>query len=225
MTRSATETVMDRPRLPMLWYIADPMCSWCWGFAPVIERIKAVYGERMKIALVLGGLRPGTTAPVTAAFRAEILHHWHDVHQRTGQPFAFDTALPEGFVYDTEPAARAVVTVGALEPGSTFGYFKAVQTAFYAEARDVTRAEVLADVAGPFGVERVRFLEHFESDESRRRTLMHFRQSRELGVQGFPTAILQNAAGYALLTSGWRPFEELAPQIDEWLTSSPRYAS
>ena len=22
-------------------YFADPMCSWCWGFAPVIEKIAA----------------------------------------------------------------------------------------------------------------------------------------------------------------------------------------
>lgn len=216
---------MDSPRLPILWYVADPMCSWCWGFAPVIERIKAEYGERMKIALLLGGLRPGTTAPVTAAFRAEILHHWRDVQQRSGQPFAFEGALPDGFVYDTEPAARAVVTVGALAPDATFACFKAVQSAFYAGGRDVTRAEVLAGLAEPFGIERARFLDRFESDEMRQRTVMHFRRSRELGVQGFPTAILQNAAGYALLTSGWRPFEELAPQIDEWLASSPGYAS
>ncbi|MCK7496209.1 MAG: hypothetical protein MZW92_38725 [Comamonadaceae bacterium] len=50
-------------------------------------------------------------------------------------------------------------------------------------------------------------------------------EPRELGVRGFPTAILQNAEGYALLTSGWQPFEDLAPQIDQWLASSPQYAS
>jgi len=43
---------------PILWYFADPMCSWCWGFSPVIETLRDEYRERMKTALVLGGLRP-----------------------------------------------------------------------------------------------------------------------------------------------------------------------
>jgi putative protein-disulfide isomerase len=54
---------------PLLWYFADPMCSWCWGFSPVIETLRDAYRDRMKIALVLGGLRPGETAPLTATGR------------------------------------------------------------------------------------------------------------------------------------------------------------
>jgi len=88
----------------ILWYFADPMCSWCWGFSPVIETLRDEYRERMKTALVLGGLRPGTPAPMTMTERADILQHWRAVHARTGQPFRFDDALPDGFVYDTEPA-------------------------------------------------------------------------------------------------------------------------
>ena len=216
---------MVMPKPPILWYIVDPMCSWCWGFAPVIERIKATYSERVKIALILGGLRPGSTEPVSAALREEILHHWQEVNRRTGQPFAFEGALPEGFVYDTEPPSRAVITVGEADPAATFAYFKAVQAAFYTGQRDVTRAEVLAELAGTFGIGRAQFLERFESDDLRSRTRQHFRQSRDLGVQGFPTVILQNAEAYSLLTSGWQRFEELAPQIDQWLASSPQYAS
>ena len=95
----------------ILWYFADPMCSWCWGFTPAIGAIKESYSDRLKIALMLGGLRPGTTEPVTPKFREETLHHWQDVHKMTGQPFAFEGAMPEGFVYDTEPASRAVIAV------------------------------------------------------------------------------------------------------------------
>ena len=102
----------------ILWYFADPMCSWCWGFAPVISAIKEAYADRLKGALVLCGLRPGTTEPMTAALREEILHHWHEVHRRTGQPFIFDDAMPAGFVYDTEPPSRAVVAVARERRGT-----------------------------------------------------------------------------------------------------------
>jgi len=45
---------------PHLIYFADPMCSWCWGFAPVIAQVRERYGEALPVRLVLGGLRPGT---------------------------------------------------------------------------------------------------------------------------------------------------------------------
>jgi putative protein-disulfide isomerase len=205
----------DLPRT--VWYFADPMCSWCWGFMPVIEAIREQYRGRAKIALVPGGLRPGTQEPMSERMREEILHHWHTVHERTGQAFRFEGAMPEGFVYDTEPASRAVVAADGIAPEATFPMYKAVQSAFYAEGRDVTRPEVLTDVAGSLGLDQTNFRQAFESEEARAKTVAHFRHAREWGVRGFPTMILQGAGGYRLLSNGWQPLEELRLELEAWL--------
>jgi len=202
---------------PILWYFADPMCSWCWGFSPVIEALRETYRDRMKIALVLGGLRPGETAPLTAAGREDLFHHWRQVHQRTGQPFRFEAALPEDFVYDTEPAARAVVAVGGIDPALTFPLFKAIQTAFYAEGRDVTKPDVLAALAATLGVEAGAFLRAFDSDAARAKTQAHFRQARQAGVRGFPTLILQRDAQLRPVCNGCLPLETVRTAIDACL--------
>ncbi len=131
----------------ILWYFADPMCSWCWGFSPVIDAIKETYADQVKVALMLGGLRPGTTEPMTTALRDEILHHWHEVQRRTGQAFVFENAMPAGFVYDTEPPSRAVIAVAEINPEATFPYFKSVQAAFYTQSQDVTQAQTLTTLA------------------------------------------------------------------------------
>jgi putative protein-disulfide isomerase len=157
-------------KTPILWYFADPMCSWCWGFSPVIDALRNHYRERVPIALVLGGLRPGTTTPLTSAARDEILHHWRAVNAGTGQPFRFDDALPPGFVYDSEPPSRAVLAVGSIDAGLTFAYFKAVQSAFYAEGRDVTQADVLASLAND-DVDAATFRARFDSEAMRAKTL------------------------------------------------------
>ncbi|HJW80997.1 MAG TPA: DsbA family protein [Acidiferrobacterales bacterium] len=201
----------------ILWYFADPMCSWCWGFAPVISAIRQAYADRLKVALLLGGLRPGTTEPMSAALRAEILHHWHEVHRRTGQPFAFEGAMPAGFVYDTEPPSRAVVAVAGINPEETFPYFKSVQAAFYAHRQDVTQTQTLAELAEAHHIAAPQFLEQFHSAEAEAKTRMHFQQTQEAGVRGFPTALLQDAVGSTLLTRGYRSFEELQPEIEAWL--------
>lgn len=204
----------------ILWYFADPMCSWCWGFSPAISAIKESYSDRLKIALMLGGLRPGTTEPVTSQFREETLHHWRDVHKMTGQPFAFERAMPEGFVYDTEPASRAVIAVAEIDPEVIFPYFKSVQAAFYSQGRDVTKPATLAELAEQHNIDKPRFLEHFESEDVKSKTRTHFRITRESGVRGFPTIVLQAESGHKLLTNGCRPLEELRPEIDAWLAET-----
>jgi putative protein-disulfide isomerase len=200
-----------------LWYFADPMCSWCWGFAPVIGAIAAEYQGRLEFELAMGGLRPGTTEPVTPQFREEILHHWRQVERRTGQSFAFEGALPDGFVYDTEPPSRAVVTLGALRPPAKLPYFESVQAAFYAEQRDVTKPETLAALACPHGVDVSEFLASFESPEVKHATAMQFHHTAQAGVRGFPTVVLQDESGSTLLTSGYRPLADLKPRIEKWL--------
>ena len=202
---------------PLLWYVADPMCSWCWGFSPVIEAVREAYHERLKIALVLGGLRPGTTTPMTAAARDEILHHWHQVHERTGQPFRFDGALPQGFIYDTEPASRAVVAVGGLDPTKIFAMFKAIQTAFYAAGRDVTQTAVLAELAAGLGIDAAAFLQAFDSDAARARTQAHFSQARKAGARGFPTLILQRGEQIDRIADGCLPLETVRAELDRLL--------
>ena len=204
----------------ILWYFADPMCSWCWGFTPAISAIKESYSDRLKIALMLGGLRPGTTEPVTPKFREETLHHWRDVHKMTGQPFAFEDAMPEGFVYDTEPASRAVIAVAGINPEAIFPYFKSVQAAFYTQGRDVTKTETLAELAEQYNIDKPKFLERFESEDVKNKTRAHFRITREAGVRGFPTIMLQAESGQKLLTNGCRPLEELRPELEAWLAET-----
>jgi putative protein-disulfide isomerase len=210
---------MSPPRV--LWYFADPMCSWCWGFSPVISAIKKTYSEQVKIALMLGGLRPGTTDPMTPKSRAEILRHWRDVHEMTGQAFVFEGALPDGFIYDTEPPSRAVIAVADLNPEAIFPYFKSVQEAFYTRQQDITQTQTLAALAQGQDIDAQKFLERFGSEDIKQKTRTHFQVTREAGVRGFPTIVLQTESGGTPLTHGYRPFDQLKPEIESWLAGPP----
>ena len=52
-----------------LIYIADPMCSWCYGFGPELSKLLARHPDAT-VDVVMGGLRPFNTQPTTAEFRA-----------------------------------------------------------------------------------------------------------------------------------------------------------
>lgn len=162
----------------------------------------------------MGGLRPGTTQAMAPTQRNEILQHWHAVHDRTGQPFRFEGAMPEGFVYDTEPASRALIALAMMMPGSGFSFLACIQEAFYARQEDVTRPAVLARLAGSMGADQDDFLQVFGSDSAKQQTLAHFRQSREWGVHGFPTMILQDGPERHLLSAGYCSEETLFSRLD-----------
>jgi len=200
-----------------LWYIADPMCSWCWGFAPVIEAVRRNYCNFLKIELLLGGLRPGTKQTIASAQREEILHHWKAVKRATGQSFRFEGAMPEGFIYDTEPASRGVVAMSLINPEVIFPFFESTQFAFYAEQKDVTKPEILVQLATDIGIDAKSFLRVFESDEAKHQTSIHFDKARRWGVHSFPTVIVQNASGYSILNRGYCSLEALCLQLDDWL--------
>ena len=111
---------------PHLLYIFDPMCSWCYGFAPVIEAIAEHFGDRLPVKLMVGGLRAGNTVAMTAKDRDYIRGAWTRVGAASGQPFDFAFFDREHFVYDTEPACRAVVTVRSMAPDKALAFKAAV---------------------------------------------------------------------------------------------------
>ncbi len=201
-----------------LLYVMDPMCSWCWGFAPVAEAlIEQAKAAGVGVHLVMGGLRTGGGAALESSLRASILHHWHAVHEATGQPFKFDGALPDDFVYDTEPACRAVVAVRSLDEGAAWQMAKLIQNAFYAEGRDVTQVAVLVELAEKAGIPRIEFAAAFDSAEQLTATADDFNWVRDLNIAGFPTLLAQRGGQMALLTNGYQPLDALAPLFARWL--------
>ena len=115
-------------------YVGDPMCSWCWGIAGHLEKLKAHYPQ-YKFSIVLGGLRPGGGEAWDERMKDFLKHHWAEVTKRSGQPFGYALFDREEFNYDTEPPCRAVVTARHwLE--DTLPFFEAVSRKFYVDNED-----------------------------------------------------------------------------------------
>jgi putative protein-disulfide isomerase len=200
-----------------LVYVMDPLCSWCWGFAPVMAALASRAAEAgVGCDLVVGGLRRQQN-PLSAADRVKILGHWQAVNARTGQSFDFNAGMPAGFVYDTAPACRALVTARQLEPQRLWDYLRAIQRAFYCEGRDLSLSHELVALAEQAGLPRAAFAKAFDGAQAEQQTLGDFDWVERLGIAGFPTLLAESGGQLALLTNGYRPLEELAPLLERWL--------
>jgi putative protein-disulfide isomerase len=205
---------------PHLIYFSDPMCSWCWGFSPVVEAIGARWGEALPIRLIMGGLRPGNVEPMSDKARGEVRGHWSKVTEASGQPFGESVVDRPGFIYDTDPAARAVVVARHSEPAMGLAYLRAAHRAFYVEGRDVTDLEILADLAEELGLDRAAFLTALGSEAAKQDTWNDYNLSMNAGVAGFPTVIIgpKPDGQYAMITRGFRPADAVLAAIDAWLS-------
>ena len=203
---------------PHLVYFADPMCSWCWGFSPVINVIRATFGEHLPIRLVLGGLRPGTTKPMDEAAKASTRGHWEHVQAASGQAFDYKFFDRPTFIYNTESACRAVVLARRRSMETALDMLTAVQQAFYAKNQDVTQPAILAGIAEELGFSSPEFLASFGQADLIAETQQDFNISQQTGVTGFPTLIAGtgNEANFTLVTQGFQTHERILPALKTW---------
>jgi putative protein-disulfide isomerase len=208
---------MDTPHLILF---ADPMCSWCYGFSPVVDEVKRAFGRALPLRVIMGGLRPGTETPMTPEAKDEIASHWTHVNEATRLPFDRAVLDRDGFVYDTDPAARAVVVVRREGEELAVDYLSRTQRAFYAQARDVTDGEVLADLAAELGVDREKFLAQWRSDEAHQETWRDYAISQRAGVTGFPTLVggPNEQGAYGVVTRGYAPADQVVDVLREWIS-------
>ncbi|MEL6347991.1 MAG: DsbA family protein [Myxococcota bacterium] len=197
-------------------YVTDPMCSWCWGFSPVITALKERFNLPVKV--VAGGLSVGPAARRMSRKMAQtIADHWHHVHDASGQPFDHAILDRDDWVYDTELPNRALVAAREQDPDAALVILERLHAAFYRDNIDITQLEPYAGIAGGMVPDVERFLADLTDDANKKATWEDFTFARQMGISGFPTLLLSDDDQLALITRGYAPLDTLAEPIAAWL--------
>lgn len=179
-------------------YVADPMCSWCFGFAPSLAAVRASLPEGTGVQYVMGGLAADDDQPMTAEMKAYIQDAWRSVEARTGVTFnhAFwDRCTPRR---STWPACRAVLAAEAARPGAGVLVFEAIQQAYYVDARDPSDRETLIAIVREVGVDV-----DFDDEQARARLSDDLALRDRLQIRGFPSLALETESSTRTLIRGW----------------------
>jgi putative protein-disulfide isomerase len=194
-----------------LIFAGDPMCSWCYGFGKELSTLMERHPE-LPLQILVGGVRAGATDLLDDAGKQFRLAHWARVEANSGLPFNRAGFMArQNFVYDTEPVCRAVVAARRLAPeGDMLQVFRALQTAFYADALDTTDGRVLSEVvAKALHIDAGSVHQAWLAQDTIAATTADFRYARELGVRSFPTLLLETPAGMAVVSPGYAKVEEM----------------
>ena len=197
-------------------YVGDPMCSWCWGISPQLNKLQHE-AEQSGIGyrIVVGGLRPGGGDEWNEKFKDFLKHHWEEVNQRSGQPFGntlFDLAQ---FDYDTEPSCRAVVAARRLDPEIESRFFEWTQHHFYVQNEDPKNVEFYRPICKELNLDFDKFAQLFQSDEIKQATQAEFNLNRQWGVRGYPTVIFRDGDKMYAIARGFSTFDQMWDSVQQ----------
>jgi len=198
--------------------VADPMCSWCWGFAPVVRRLAEDLD--LPVRVVVGGLRPGPAAVELDDHMAQFLQGcWTEVHKASGQPFDHTLLQTRGWHYDTELACTAVVAARRRAPEHSFAMLEHLHHAFYMGGSVLSDPTVYPGIFGSFegALDPDDLISDLSDAAVRKETWADFSWCMRNGIRGFPALLVAEGPELTLVTRGFAPYDVLASPLSQFL--------
>ncbi|MCX2741061.1 DsbA family protein [Pontibacter anaerobius] len=196
-----------------LLYVTNPMCAWCYGFTPVVRRLRALWQGQVQVQVLFGDLQAHETQPLEHGQKEQLALSWHRVQERTYLPFEYRFFIQRSFVYNTEPACRAMLCVRLLRPVLTLEVLRAMHSAFFVDNIDLKDTRELVRLVGLFGIPENLFLTLFESEEIMQQLEDEFAFVDSIGATTFPSIFLNTEDGPQRLTAGYVDLEELEQRM------------
>lgn len=196
-------------------YVMDPMCSWCYGFQPELERFLDQF-PLTKVDWVMGGLAPDNNQPMDDELKQSIASYWHQIEQNTQVSFNHDFWTLNTPYRSTYPACRAVIAAEGLIEDGTEKMVKAIQSAYYLEAKNPSLEETLLGCASSLDLDEHQFLECFKSEETEKAFQQHLHITQQLQVRGFPALFYIDEGNQAYpLALGFCQTQDLAKRFNQ----------
>ena len=166
-------------------YIMDPMCAWCYGFQPELEKFLDNHPS-IEVDWIMGGLAPDTKQPMNENLKQTISFYWYEIENKTQVTFNHDYWKLNTPYRSTYLACRAVISAENLVVKSAQKMVKAIQSAYYLEAKNPSLEETLIGCAGSIGLDETLFLDVLHSEETEQKFQQHLNMTRSLQVSGYP---------------------------------------
>lgn len=187
-------------------YLMDPLCGWCYGAAPALQKLRNAPGVQLEIAPT--GLFAGAgSRAMDADFAAFAWSNDERIERLTGQRFTTryrsEVLGKHGQRFDSGPATLALTAVQRTVPEREFDALRVIQEARYVDGLDTTDQTVLAgllrglqlDVAA----EQLLQADAALAAATQARMADAQRDMQQLGAQGVPNLVLVNAQGRHLV--------------------------
>ena len=173
-----------------LYYVHDPMCSWCWAFRLSLNTLIEELPKEINIIRLLGGLAPDSDLPMPENTREYVLQNWRAIEKQVPETkFNYDfweKCKPRRSTY---PACRAVIAARKQKDVFDTAMTLAIQEAYYLEARNPSDYETLINLAEDIGADKNKFSKDVRSTETDKILEEEIQQSKSLDLKSLPSLL------------------------------------
>ncbi len=178
-------------------YLFDPLCGWCYGAGPALERLGQlgdVTLEHMPTGLFAGeGART-----MDAQFAAYAWQNDERIARLTGQPFSeiYRSRVlgHAGGMFDSAPATLGLIAVRLTEPAREREALGALQRARYVHGHDIVSPAGVGEILQSIGLfaaaERLQAPDQELKQTYHRRLEAARSEMRRFGISGVPTLLV-----------------------------------
>lgn len=186
-------------------YLFDPLCGWCYGAAPMLDKLLA---NGVQVEALPMGLFSGSGARVLDdGFAAHAWSNDQRIARLSGQKFTkayVEKVLKaRDSVVDSGPATLGIVIAGMADETRRLEALKVIQRARYVDGRDIVTtdgvAAVLADAGMGAAAERLKSPDDDALTQHRNLVDRGRNLFRRLNANGVPSLVVEEAEGARLI--------------------------
>jgi len=196
-----------------LYYYHDPMCSWCWGYRPTLQKLFSSLPVCVTRTNIVGGLAPDSDQPMPVAQRETIAGYWRRIGDMLGAEFNHDFWTKCEPRRSTYPACRAVIA--AAKQGREEEMIFEIQKAYYLEARNPSDIDTLEMLAAQLGLDTETFRKDIASSDTEAELQRQISFARASGVSGFPSLALEAHGQLVPISVDYKNYEASLKQIQQ----------
>ncbi|REG48993.1 putative protein-disulfide isomerase [Paraburkholderia sp. BL6669N2] len=150
---------------PVLHYIYDPFCGWCYGAAPMVSLAQEI--PDLKIQPHGVGLLSGDKVQMMSPEWVEFVRpHESRIRalskQEFGDAYVHGVQEHQDVLLDSSPPIAAMLAADEID-GRGIAMLKKLQFAYYQDGRAIADRAVIGDIAVELGYERGAFLSRLET--------------------------------------------------------------
>lgn len=198
-----------------LYYIYDPMCSWCWGYTPTWNRLKKELADHVDIIYGLGGLAEDSKMVMPEDMQHFLQQTWRKISQQLGTSFNHDFWLQCEPRRSTYPACRATLVARAFNKEQEM--LTAIQHGYYLQAKNPSDIDTLHTLAIEIGLNGEHFLQQMASQQLDDALKAEIVKMRSMPINGFPALVLikdQQCSAITLDYKDWhKSYEDIMAKI------------
>ncbi len=205
-------------------YIYDPMCGWCYGFSPVIEKLNEKYKDDFDWSIYSGGMAIGENAFEISRVSEYISGALGSVEKTSGIVFGEkfkNEMLKSDYFYSSLKPSIALTVFKELDNQNSIKFASDIQRAFFYNAESLNELNTYLQIIKKYNLSAEEFSHKFLDPIYEAKTYnQEFYTSQSFNVSGFPTVIAKTENKNIILSRGFQTFEKLSANIERLITIS-----